>query len=55
MSSKIKTLLSDEESDKGEAFTINENFASKFEHNARRNLIAQGKLKFTENEIKEGA
>jgi len=44
-----KTLLNitDYEDDDGiNKFTINENFAKKFEYNKRRQLLEQGKLKY---------
>jgi hypothetical protein len=59
MDSKNKTLLfaDDSASDHGEDKDMlgkNENFASKYEHNAQRKLMESGKHNFTEKELDMG-
>ena len=45
---KKQTLLNDTlaDDDLGDKFTINEEFAKRFEYNKRRQLLEQGKLKY---------
>ena len=59
MENKNKTLLfaDDSASDHGEDKDLlgkNENFASKYEHNAQRNMMLSGKHNFTEKELDGG-